>query len=423
MLAVLATVSPFIGGVTPAFAATDNGVATTSPNSGTSGTNFTIGLGANPACPGDSATGGYRIQSFMIPASADIDSTLTFGSNGPTAVSGEFRQPLFDASSSPYVNKLTDLAVPPATTGGISGLPQFNWGSVFTPGQVPAGQYKIGIACTLGAAGPSQLQSYWARTVTVAATGVGSGGPAQFTWVGGFAAQAPVLISPLGIGDGSLTATFTQPGTPDPVVTAYTATATPTGGGAAVTETGATSPITIDGLANGTSYNVTVHATNGVGNSAESNVVSGTPILPVYKVDGEIRRASQTAFVGDGVYNSTAANQSRSVSVHRGQTTSFVVRIRNEANVTDSITVQGPGNTTGFTVQYLQGTTDVTAAVVAGTFVFEDMAPNSTRNLKVKVTVAANATVNATKTVKIKAISVGNTTKKDVVAAKVTAIR
>jgi hypothetical protein len=279
-LATLTAISPFIGSVAPASAANDNGVATITPTSGTSATNFKLNLGTNlgtnPVCPGDSATGGYRIQSFMIPESADIDATLTFGSSGPTAVSGQFRQPLFDTNGSPYVNKLTDQAVPPAVTGGISNLPNFNWGTVFAPGDVPAGQYNIGIACTLGGAGPTQLQSYWSRVITVTTAGVGSGGPSQFNWVRGTPAHAPVLSS-VGVGHSTLTATFTQPGPNTPAVTGYTATATPTGGGSAVTATGATSPITITGLTNGTSYNVTVHATSLAGNSPESNVVTATP--------------------------------------------------------------------------------------------------------------------------------------------------
>jgi hypothetical protein len=423
VLAALATVSPFIG-VTPASAATNNGAATMNPTSGTSATNFALGLGTNPVCPGDSASGNYRIQSFMVPASADIDTTLTFGANGPTAVSGQFRQPLFDTNSSPYVNKLTDQAVPPAVTGGISGLPQFNWGAVFAPGDVPAGQYKIGIACTLGPAGPTQLKSYWSTNITVTTTGVGSGGPSQFTWVQSAAPLAPVLTSPLGAGNGTLTATFTQPGTPSPAVTGYTATATPTGGGSAITATGATSPITITGLTNGTSYNVTVHATSLAGNSPESNVVVGTPVAPpTYKVDGEIRLSTQTAFVGDGVYNTTAVNQTRNASVRRGQTGKFVVQVRNEANTTDSIRVKGPASGGGFTLRYFNGTTDVTAQVVAGTFQFTNLAPNATAKLKVKVTVAGTATINATKTVKIKFTSVADSTKKDTVAAKVKAIR
>ena len=141
------------------------------------------------------------------------------------------------------------------------------------------------------------------------------------------------------------------------------------------------------------------------------------------KVDGEIRRGAETTFVGDAVYNTTASGQSRTSSVRRGNTGGFVMRFRNEASATDTIRFQGPGNSTGFTVQYLAGTTDVTAAVVAGTFEFEDLAANATRNLKVKVTVAANATVNSTKTVKVTATSVGDPTKRDAVKAKVTAIR
>jgi hypothetical protein len=102
----------------------------------------------------------------MIPAAADIDATLTFASSGPTAVGSEFRQPLFDSSGSPVVSKLPDIAVAPATTGGISGIPNFNF-QVFSPGDIPNGTYKIGVACTLGAASASQLKSYWSQQITI----------------------------------------------------------------------------------------------------------------------------------------------------------------------------------------------------------------------------------------------------------------
>jgi hypothetical protein len=102
----------------------------------------------------------------MIPAAADIDATLTFGSSGPTAVGSEFRQPLFDISGSPVVAKLPDIAVAPATTGGISGIPNFNF-QVFSPTNIPNGAYNIGVACTLGAAGATQLKSYWSQQITI----------------------------------------------------------------------------------------------------------------------------------------------------------------------------------------------------------------------------------------------------------------
>lgn len=168
----------------PAAAATGNGAASiVGPRGGPiarggSATPFTLELGADPACPGDSAGADYRVQSFMVPSSVEVES-LTFGANGPLAVDGQFRQPLFDTTSSPYVNELTDLAVPPAVTGGISGLPTFDF-RVFAPGDVPAGGYTIGIACTLGPAGPSQLESFWSTTIAVTVSP--DDRPAGITW-------------------------------------------------------------------------------------------------------------------------------------------------------------------------------------------------------------------------------------------------
>jgi hypothetical protein len=185
---VLVAVGLLALGLTPAGAATDNGTARiVSPGGrhrplagGGSATGFNLDLGRNPTCPGDSAGGDYRLQSFMVPAATDPNS-LTFDAHGPVAVAGQFRQPLFDATGSPYVDELTDLAVAPAVTGGISGLPTFDFG-VFAPGDVPVGEYSIGIACTLGPAGPTQLASFWRTRITVAESA--SDLPAGITWTG-----------------------------------------------------------------------------------------------------------------------------------------------------------------------------------------------------------------------------------------------
>jgi hypothetical protein len=148
---------------------------------GGSATPFALDLGRNAVCPGDSASGNFRLQSFMVPASVD-PAGLTFGANGPAPVGDQFRQPLFAVDSSPYVNGLTDVAVPPATTGGISGLPAFDF-RVFSPGDVPAGDYRIGIACTLGPAGPGQVRASWSTTITVTTSGADR--PAGLAWAAG----------------------------------------------------------------------------------------------------------------------------------------------------------------------------------------------------------------------------------------------
>ena len=71
-------------------------------------------------------------------------------------------------------------------------------------------------------------------------------------------------------GNGSASVTFSAPSFSKLPVTSYTVTASP--GGA--TGTGASSPITVSGLTNGTAYTFTVTATNGNGTSAASSASS-----------------------------------------------------------------------------------------------------------------------------------------------------
>ena len=192
--------------ISPASGATNNGTATLTQSSGTGATNFTINLGGSASCPGD-GNAGYRWQTFMIPAAADIDATLTFASSGPTAVGSEFRQPLFDSSGSPVVSKLPDIAVAPATTGGISGIPNFNF-QVFSPGDIPNGTYKIGVACTLGVASATQLKSFWSQRITIANDPTNTDN-AKIDWVVGdtpptFTAITPSRVFDTRPGEGGL---------------------------------------------------------------------------------------------------------------------------------------------------------------------------------------------------------------------------
>ena len=74
-------------------------------------------------------------------------------------------------------------------------------------------------------------------------------------------------------GDGQATVSFAAPSSNGSAITGYTVSASP--GGA--TSTGSASPITVNGLTNGTAYTFTVTATNGVGTgtaSAASSIVT-----------------------------------------------------------------------------------------------------------------------------------------------------
>ena len=80
-------------------------------------------------------------------------------------------------------------------------------------------------------------------------------------------------------GDSSASVTFTAPSFSKLPITSYTVTSSPGG----FTGTGASSPITVSGLSNGTSYTFTVTATNANGTSTASAASnSATPAIPYW---------------------------------------------------------------------------------------------------------------------------------------------
>lgn len=273
-IAAAATVWPILNAPAALAAGTLAGAAGVSPTSGISSTSFQLSLPAGASCPGDSPNAGYRWQTYMVPVSVD-PSTLTFDANGPTpqGIGASFRQPLYDTASSPIVDRQTAAATTAGGPGPIINIPAASY-AVFAPGNIPAGAYNVGIACTLGPASATQMKTFWnlQKTFTANATG----GPAQVSWVKGAVPAAPTLVSVVP-GDGRLTANYTATAS-DPPTTSFTVAAVPQGGGTTVTATSASATSqTLTGLVNGTTYNVTVKATNSTGDSAPSNTVAGTP--------------------------------------------------------------------------------------------------------------------------------------------------
>ena len=266
--AAIATTAPILA-ASPAAAATDKGAATVNPSSGTRNTTFTLGVqeagGTTGQCPGD-GNDGWRWSTFIIPAAADIDATLSFtGTGAVDPVAGEYRQNLYRAQASPSAVRNNGVDIGANT---ITGIPGMSFQSAPFD-SIPSGAYNVGIACHGGPSGEG-LASFWAQTVTLDNDG------SNITWVQGAQASAPANVVATGQ-DSALSVSFDAV-TADPAVTGYTATVYEQGTTNLVASaTGASSPITVAGLVNGTTYDVTVAAANGVGAPAESAPVSGTP--------------------------------------------------------------------------------------------------------------------------------------------------
>lgn len=147
-----------------------SGAVTLTPPTGNSSTVMTI-LPPSPSfCPGDSATGGYRWQTFIVTGSAD-PATLTYDSSGPVAPAGATAFPLYTNFGSPVVAENTAV-----NTGQIVVADSYSF-AVFPPAILPAGAYNFGYACTLNGV----TMKFWSSQMTIT-TDVAAGGPAQLDY-------------------------------------------------------------------------------------------------------------------------------------------------------------------------------------------------------------------------------------------------
>ncbi len=94
-----------------------------------------------------------------------------------------------------------------------------------------------------------------------------------------------------------------------------------------------------------------------------------------------------STFFGDNIYNGNGAGQAITITTKKtGKKRSGFVKIQNDGHESDSFTIAGAKGNKRFKVKYLNGTTDVTKLVTAGTFNTGTIAPGASLSLKVEVT-------------------------------------
>ncbi len=138
---------------------------------GGSATQFSVDLPEGSMCPGDSENDNWRVQTFIVPAAAD-PATLEYSVIGPT---GTKQYAIYDIFTSPVVDQLTVPNGEPGQPGRPGAFPPMSF-AVFPPGEIPAGTYRIGVACTWFGA----TANYWDTEIVIADEPADS--PAQLTW-------------------------------------------------------------------------------------------------------------------------------------------------------------------------------------------------------------------------------------------------
>jgi hypothetical protein len=161
--------------------------------------------------------------------------------------------------------------------------------------------------------------------------------------------KAPTSVSATDVGtgrafnDGAATVTFSLPGD-SPAATSYTVTATASGQ-TTRTATGASSPITVTGLASAIQYSITVTATNASGTSAASSATTVTATT----VPATMSAPTATAGVAQDTVSWTApATGGKSISLYRwtssdgktGTTASTSVTVTQEGGTSQTYQVR-----------------------------------------------------------------------------------
>lgn len=134
-----------------------------------------------------------------------------------------------------------------------------------------------------------------------------------------------------------------------------------------------------------------------------------------YQPDGRIKKGSTGTLAGDNVYNTDGTNQARSASKAVGASVTFYISIQNDGAAADSFKVSGAGSTTMYSVRYYKGTTEITSAVVAGTYQTASLAVGSATQVKAVVKVKSTATAGSSVSRLVTITSTHDGTKKDAV--------
>jgi hypothetical protein len=195
------------------------------------------------------------------------------------------------------------------------------------------------------------------------------------------------------------------------------------GCGVTVSSATFTSPTRLDLVVDATGATpgtCTVTTVNPDGQTSSAAVLS---VVGSFQPDVLIKRAARTTYLGDNVYNASGSGQTVLSRRKHGRQQAFTMTVQNDGNAADSFRVVGPGRRRGFAVSYLLGSTDVTAAVVGGTFVTPTLAPGATTQVRLVVRVKRRARIGSVGSWLVTAASTQAAAQLDAVKAKVRIVR
>jgi hypothetical protein len=100
--------------------------------------------------------------------------------------------------------------------------------------------------------------------------------------------------------------------------------------------------------------------------------------------------------IGKDIIEFEAEEQKFTIQRRARQTTKFTYFVSNNGDADATYRLEGSSSFLGFNVRYFEGNTDVTSAIVEGTFEFDNVPPGASRSLSVRITPTASAPIGTT---------------------------
>ena len=137
--------------------------------------------------------------------------------------------------------------------------------------------------------------------------------------------------------------------------------------------------------------------------------------------DALISLKAASGYIGDGVYNTTGAGQTKLASQVRGKKRVFYVQVSNDGNVANTFEVKGTTSPRAASVKYFLGTTatNITTAMLSSAGYGLTLDPGVSQTVRVEIKLKATAVVGTKKAASVTVAWTGDQVIKDVVKAVV----
>ena len=167
-------------------------------------------------------------------------------------------------------------------------------------------------------------------------------------------------------------------------------------------------------------HTVSVTARDGASPANTDTVNRTYTVRRARQPDGLVRKAGSSTWKGGDVYG--GSDQTVKKRARRRHTVKSFWKVQNDGARSDAFVLAGTARSHRFRVRYFSGGSDVTAAVVAGTYRTATLTPGSATVLRVEVRPTRRARIGRSRVFRLHSASAGDATT-DTVATRVTVRR